>query len=247
MTTLNLTNRSAVNSLISFRSGANTSRESVWSFKQFKKAYTGLNCILSWGEKICSPQTVPLVSEKRQILKLHAGTFNVPEWFEKVFKLSNDITEVTRSKNPIERNEAAKKIFFTSIDFTNASIKLTQCFNDIHWINLAASSPLLPRALSGTACIGQLILKVNELYKSYTKSHARFEKVQARSLWVRLKLEKNVGWKVLEAMRNLLGILAAILTTIVFFFTLHLSPYWMLGISTFNFVSSLAAELHASL
>jgi hypothetical protein len=247
MTSLNLVQPYIVNSLIPIHYASHASQVSPWTMSNFRKAYTGLNSFLSWGEKLSGPQTAPFFSEHRQILSMQSSAFAIPGWFERTFKLSHDIAEIRASMRAGSRNQAIQKIAFTSIDLTNASIGVAQCLNDVHLIDLSAISPVLPGALKGLTSIGGLALKVNELYQKYVKSYLHSGKTESRGLSIHQKADKNDVWKVLGVIRDILGLVGAIIAVIVFFFSLPVSPYLILFISTFIFISSLAADLHASL
>ncbi len=247
MTSLNLTQPYIVDSLIPIHRTSHASQESPWTMSNFKKGYAGLNSFLSWGEKLSDPHTTPFFSQHRQIISMQSSTFAIPGLFEKTFKLTQDIAEIRASKNSTSRGQAIQKIAFTSIDLTNASIGVAQCLNDVHLIDLSAISPMLPGALKGITTVGTLILKVNELYQKYIKSYLHSGKIESRGLSINIKADKSDVWKVIEVIRNILGFIGAAISVIVFFFSLYISPYLMLFISTFIFISSLAADLHASL
>src|ERR1700723_3008548 len=104
MTSLSLVQRPVLHTTIPFLQPGHVER-SAFSMKKFKKAYTGLNCMLGWGEKICNPQTAPLLSTQRKLLKLHSSTIDIAEWVETAAKLAGDIGQAKVSSNPVERNK----------------------------------------------------------------------------------------------------------------------------------------------
>jgi hypothetical protein len=246
MTSISLFRPTVVDSLIPVRSASSGKREDPLTISNFKKAYTGVNCFLNWGEKISGP-SAPFFSEHRQILKLQSSAFAVPGWFQKAFSLSKDVAGACSSKNSIERNRAFQKIALTSIDFTTASIDLVQCLDSVHLIDLKDMEPMLPRVLSGISCVARLFARINDVYQKFIKPYALSGQTESRGLSIRLKTDKEAPWKILEILRNILAFVGAVLGVIALFFSVNISPYVMLSFSTFAFVASLAADLHSNI
>jgi hypothetical protein len=236
-----------VDSLIPIRSTCVGVHSSSWTVKNFKKAYTGVNCFLSWGERVSGPGRAPFYSEHRRALKLQSSAFTIPGWFQNAFQLSKDVMAVRSTKSAAERAKAIEKIALTSIDFTNATIDLVQCLDGIHFIDLECISPVLPRVLSGISSVGRLVLGVNSVYHKYIKPYARSGQTESLGLSMQLKTDKEAPWKILEVLRNILGFISAVLAAIALFCSVQISPYVLLAFSTFSFVSSLAIELHSNL
>lgn len=213
--------------------------------KSFKRAYTGLSCMLGWGEKVCSGPIAPILSSQRKILKLHATTFAIPEWFDRTKEFTRDITHIKDSSNGVERTQAVKKAVFTSVDFANTNIQAVQCLADTQLIDLTQYSPTMPHTLSAISHCLKLIIVMKEMFQSYMQLRSASGQEQPQS--IQLPTSEKQAWKKLNSVRTAIAWTNTLLSALFFYLSISLSSYWILCMSTFMFTSSLAIDLYPSL
>jgi hypothetical protein len=248
MSSLTATRPLFIDSLVPVRSAQGSTTTPNWTLGSFKKGYVGLKCAFSWGERISDSKIAPIFSRQNQAIREHNSTFDLLGWVDQAKRLSGDISAAKASKDATARNAAVQKVVFTSIDFTSASIDAVQSLDSAHLISLVALSPALPRTLKAITVTGKLVVKANDFYHKYIKSYLHSKQTESKGLSFHVKVDKtDIAWKAIDVMRNILTFVSLILAAITFFFSINLSPYILLSITTFTFVASLAADLRASM
>jgi hypothetical protein len=211
------------------------------SLQKYKKGYAGLNIFLSWTEKICKPQTASFLSSKHKVLKLHSSTLALPAWFENASKLSRDLRQVKAAKNGTERSKALRKLFFTSLKFTNSSISATRVLDSTHVIDLTKASDSLPHTLTGVSSVASLILNTNNLFQNCKKWHIPSSFKEARECIAHFNNQQAIS--IITGVCVVLGFFTAVMAVLYFFFSIIIPFYLMLSISTFSFFASLVTNL----
>src|SRR5579862_704919 len=242
MTSLNLAGPYSTHTRIPLMHSKNVHRNPVLSsIKKHKKAYSGLNILLSWAEKITSPETARFLSSKHTVLKQHSSTLAIPGWFENALKLSDNLKEIKAARDGKARWAAIKKVFFTSLNFTNSSISVTRVLDNTHLIDLNEFSDSFPHTLSGISSVVSMTLSANQLYHNSQKWHVPSSCKEAREYAMHLDVEK--AWDIIDASRVVLGFCSAVLAILSFFLGIIFSTYLLLGIATYTFFVSLAGDL----
>jgi hypothetical protein len=133
---------------------------------------------------------------------------------------------------------------YTSIGFANASVQAVKCLAETDLIDLTRYSSTLPHTITAIGHCTQLAVKLSELFQSCMASRNSGPSCEAL---ISVKADKKRIWQVLDYARAALGWVSTILSMIAFYFSISLSSYWLLGVSTFMFLSSLAIDLQPNL
>jgi len=242
MTSLNLIDPDSISTRIPLMRRKPTQRNPLsQSLQKYKKGYAGLNIFLSWAEKICKPGTAGFLSSKHTALKLHSSTLALPGWFESASKLSRDLGQVKSAKNYASRCAALRKLFFTSLKFTKASISATLVLNSTQVIDLTKASNSLPQTLSGISSVANLILSGNNLFHNSKTWYMPTSFKEACEY--RVHFNKQQALSVITGVYVVLSFFTAILAVLCFFFSVIVPFYVMLSISTFSFFASLVTNI----
>ncbi len=210
------------------------------SIKKYKRTYAGLNIFFSWAEKIVRPNTAPFLLSKHKVIKQHSSTLAIPGWFENTLTLSANLKKVKTAKNRKARWEAIKKVFFSSLIFTNSSISAARALDNTRFIDLTAISHSFPHTMTGISSVVNMTLKTNDLYQKSKKWHLPSSIKELRE-W--LHLNKKKAWSLILVSHTLLGFLNAIVSILIFFFNIVFPFYMLLSISTYMFCVALARDL----
>jgi hypothetical protein len=242
MTSLNLASPYSAHTRIPLMHEKNVHRNPLLStVKKYRKGYSGLNIILSWAEKVVNPKTSRFFSSKRRVLKQQSSALAIPGWFENAIKLSNDLKEIKTAKDGKARWAAIKKMFFSSLTFTNSSISVARVLNTAHFIDLTEFSASLPHTMSGISSVVGMTLSVDQLYHNSRKWHVPSTCKEACE-WA-ADIDATKAWDIIDASRVVLGFCSAVLAILFFFFGIIFSTYLLLGITTYTFFVTLAKDL----
>lgn len=115
----------------SFR--ASDFQDKISEIAQYTIVLKTLSCLFSWGPYLpLSDATVKQLKSSRSVIKLSSSTFHIPKFISKTIDYSKDVNEFRgcfkrrneKSKRKKGLADALSKIFFSTLEITNQTVKV---------------------------------------------------------------------------------------------------------------------------